>query len=136
MEKKELSLVYVDIVGKNGDDMYEYDFYYSETPEDVWGFEWDKAPASYCVDLLPEPSTYSEIERIKTPIPLSLIQNNTFFSIEDCVNGVVALCYEDISNYEVYPEPYRIVFKFGENRESIIEKLNSRNKENLSGNES
>ena len=46
--------------------------------------------------------------------------------MQDCVDGIVALAWEDMSNYEEYPEPIRLVFKYGENIESVEDKLAQR----------
>ena len=37
-----LKLVYVNPIGKNSSDEYEYEFFFSETPEVVWGEEYDE----------------------------------------------------------------------------------------------
>ena len=48
------------------EDLYEYEFYFSETPEIVWGEDWNVACPSACGDLKPDPSTYSVIKRLDT----------------------------------------------------------------------
>ena len=59
-------LVYVKPVCKNTDGTYEYDFFFSETPEYVWGPDWDIDSPSSNGDITPEESTYSEIKRVIT----------------------------------------------------------------------
>jgi hypothetical protein len=46
--------------------------------------------------------------------------------MQHVVNGIVAVAFEDITDYDEYPEPYRIVFEYGENIDSVEEKLASR----------
>ena len=46
--------------------------------------------------------------------------------MQHVVNGIVAVAFEDISDYDEYPEPFRIVFKYGEDYDSVEEKLASR----------
>ena len=121
-----LHLIYINPIGKNSNDLYEYEFFFSETPDIVWGEDWDNPCPAACENTLPDPETYSEVKILKTNIPLSCIQNNVCFSLSNCIDGIVCLAYEDISTYTEYPEPIRLVFHFAENYNSIIEKLELR----------
>ena len=121
-----LYLIYINPIGKNSNDLYEYEFFFSETPDIVWGEDWDNPCPAACENTLPDPETYSEVKILKTNIPLSCIQNNVCFSLSNCIDGIVCLCYEDISEYTEYPEPIRLVFQFAEKYDSIIEKLELR----------
>jgi hypothetical protein len=42
------------------------------------------------------------------------------------VDGILSVAFEDITDYEEYPEPYRLVFKYGETIYSVEEKLSGR----------
>ena len=128
-EKKDLKLVFVNPIGKNSEGLFEYDFFFSNRIELVWGDNWDEPYALYGGDMKPRDGTYQEVRRIVTNIPLFCAQQNTCFSMKHCVQGCIALCYEDINDYKDYPEPYRIVFQYGEYIESVMEKLYSRNSE-------
>ena len=107
-----LKLVYVNPIGKNSSDEYEYEFFFSETPDVVWGEDWNVQSPASCGDMRPESSTYSEVKRLTTEIPFFCAQQNTSFSMADMIDGIIACAFEDISFYDDYPEPYRIVFKF------------------------
>lgn len=127
MENNEnLSLVYVRPLGKNISEQYEYEFFFSETPEIVWGQDWNVACPSACGDIAPDDSTYSVIKRLKTIIPFFCAQQNSCYSMQDCIDGIIAIAFEDISTYDEFPEPYRIVFDFGEEYKSVENKLASR----------
>ena len=119
-------LIYINPIGKNSNDLYEYEFFFSETPDIVWGEDWDNTCPAACENTLPDPETYSEVKILKTNIPLSCMQNNVCFSLSNCIDGIVCLGYENISDYTEYPEPIRLVFQFAENYDSIIEKLELR----------
>ena len=121
-----LYLVYIEPIGKNLLDWYEYEFIFSETPDIVWGNDWDCKLPLYCTNLRPEESTYSLTKRLKTNIPLKVIQENSCFSIEMATYNIVALGWEDITNYESYPEDGRLIFNFGESYISIENKLSKR----------
>ena len=119
-------LIYINPIGKNSNDLFEYEFFFSETPDIVWGEDWDNTCPAACENTLPDPETYSEVKILKTNIPLSCMQNNVCFSLSNCIDGIVCLGYENISEYIEYPEPIRLVFQFAENYDSIIEKLELR----------
>ena len=127
MNKDNLKLIYVDTIGKNLTGNYEYDFYFSEAPDIVWGDDWNEQCPLACENLRPYTNTYSLVKRLVTDIPFFCAQKNSCFSMSDMTVGIIACCFEDISEYEEYPEPYRIVFGFGESYKSVVEKLNSRN---------
>lgn len=127
MDTSNLYLVYINPIGRGSSGLNEYEFFFSETPEIVWGEDWNVACPSACGNLLPDSTTYSHIEILKTEIPLFCIQENSCFSLQDCIDGLVCLGAEDISNYENYPEPIRLVFQFEEKYDSVVEKLRIRN---------
>ena len=121
-----LKLVYVNPIGKNSSDYYEYEFFFSETPDIVWGQDWNVQSPSSCGDMRPDATTYNLIKRLRTDIPFGCAQNNSCFSLQDMCDHIIACCWEDISDYEEFPEPYRIVFEFGEDYRSVEAKLASR----------
>ncbi len=68
-----------------------------------------------------------EIHIVKMKIKLDLIQNNCCFSISDCYDGVIALAWENMDDYDEYPEEGRIFFRFGETLEEVEDKLAIKN---------
>ena len=65
----------------------------------------------------------TEVHTVKTKIKFDLIQDNCCFSVSDCYDGIIALAWEDISQYEEYPEDGRLFFKFGESIDDVDDKL-------------
>lgn len=126
MEESNLNLVYINPIGKNSEGKNEYEFFFSETPETVWAEDWNIEAPSACSNLQPEPSMYSLVERIETEVPLKCVQQNSCFSMQDCVDTIIAIVWEDISEYEQFPEPYRIVIHYGERYEKVKEILEGR----------
>jgi hypothetical protein len=122
MEK--YKLVFVKKVGQI-DSIYEYDFYFSENPDKFNGLGFDCEFANQ-MKVMPDPKTYGKVLRLKTNIPFYCMQNNNCFSMQHVKDGIVAVAFEDLSDYDDYPEPYRIVFKFGEEYSSVEAKLASR----------
>ena len=117
MEDNNLYLVYVNPVGKDSNDLFEYEFFFSETPENVWGEDWNIACPAACGDTLPDPTTYSEVKIIKTDIPLFCVQQNTCFSLQDCIDGIVCLAFSENENIFT-------VFNFNENYLEVMRKIN------------
>lgn len=118
-------LVYVKTVCKNTDGTYEYDFLFSETPEYVWGPDWDINSPSSNGDITPEESTYSEIKRVITTLPLKTLEETSCYSMEYATYGILALAWIDIENLEEYPENGRMVLKFGYSKSDVEKLLNS-----------
>lgn len=114
MNKNNLQLVFVKPI-TNGLDKknYEYDFLFSETPDVVWGVDWTDNTPNLCGDISPEPSTYSIIKRLRCPIELKTIQENSCYSMEYAINRSVALAYLNLEGLEEYPS-HRLVFHFGD----------------------
>ena len=114
INKENLKLVYVRPVTDGKDKHnYEYDFLFSETPEVVWGVDWTDNTPNLCGDISPEPSTYSIIKRLRCPIELKTIQENSCYSMEYAINRSVALAYLNLEGLEEYPS-HRLVFHFGD----------------------
>lgn len=121
MEKE--VLVYVKPICKNINGTYEYDFFFSSTPEYVWGPEWDVNVPLANGDMTPDSTTYSKTRRVKTTLPLKTIEETSCYSIEYATYGIFALCWIDIENLNEYPENGRLTMYFGEDEEEIVKKL-------------
>lgn len=126
MNTDNLKLVYVKPLGVNSSKLYEYDFIFSDVPENVWGVDWGQPRPSLCKNMDPDPSTYSKVRHLKTNIPFITAQENNCLSMEYAVEGIIALCYEDISQYEEYPQEGRLIFKFGDSYQDVEDTLAKR----------
>ena len=116
-------LVYIKPVCKNSDKTYEYDFFFSETPEYAWGPFWDVNSPANNGDITPDSTTYSTVKRLKTNLPLKTLGETTCYSMEYATYGILALGWIDIENLDVYPEYGRLTMYFGEKENEISEKL-------------
>lgn len=120
-------LVYVKPICKNTNKTYEYDFFFSNTPEYVWGPDWDVDNPTSNGDITPDSTTYSKIKRVKTNLPLKTVEETSCYSMEYATYGILALAWIDIENLDIYPENGRLTMYFGEKEEDIIEKLSKYN---------
>lgn len=120
MENNNLHLVYINPIGKDSNNLFEYEFFFSETPDIVWGQDWNIACPAACENTLPDPETYSEVKTLKTEIPLFCVQQNTCFSIQDCIDGIICLGYFQTDKGVVK-------FDFSEAIYNVIEKIENNN---------
>lgn len=118
--------MYVSPIGDDSFGWYVYDFYFAYNTNKVWGYGWDCEFANQGEIEPPDRATYDTVERLKTNIPFSCIQNNPCYSMIYGINDIVSICFEDISEYDEYPDPQRIIFHFGETYSSVETKLASR----------
>jgi len=127
MEEEEF-LVFVNKTGTaiDGDNIYELLF--ATDISIVYGEGWSVIPCGICIqeEKLPHESTYNLTKQIKTSITLGLAQDNTCFSYQDVVDGVMCVAYEDISGYDEYPEQ-RLILNYGDSLQEVEEKLEVKN---------
>jgi len=116
-------LAYIKPICKDTDGTYEYDFFFSDTPEYVWGPFWDEVNPSSLGDITPDQTTYSTVYRVKTDLPLKTFQETTCYSMEYTTYKIFPLAWIDIENLEEYPEFGRLAMYFGEEMEEIEKKL-------------
>lgn len=130
MENEELNEVYlgfVRLIGEENDGYFRYEFIFTDNVDEFWGEDWEYKPASLVNDLKPSDEYITEIHIVKTKIKFDLIQNNSCFSMQDCLDGCVAIAIESIDEYENYPEDGRIYFMFGEEMSEVERKLALKN---------
>lgn len=113
------------------DGLYHYKLFFSDTPEDVWGIDWeiDNVSSTYedIEDCVPDSTTYSKIMGIGSELPLKTIEETTCYSMEYATYDIIALSWIDIDRMDVYPENGRMVFHFGQTMKEIREILEKNN---------
>ena len=117
-----MKLIYINKVGKDWDGKTMYEFIFSNNTEGVDGEYWDTYPASGQTEP-PDKQFIDAVGRIETDeFSLVCIQESDTFSVWDSVDGVVAMAWEDITDYDEYPEN-RLKFFFGDDFKSVNDKL-------------
>jgi hypothetical protein len=115
-------LIYVNGLGPNyrGDNMYEFIF---GKNLDVWGEKWDSKPASG----YPEPPEIDYVTRVgtlrNTSMDLELIQKSDYMGMTDAMEDIIALAWETDESSE---NQIRLVFRFGEAENKVMDKLYER----------
>ncbi len=119
-------LIYVNELGSNykGENIYE--FIFTDNLEDIWGESWDSKPSNG----YPSPPNMEHINKVgilKTElVKMTVIQNSDYFSMMDAMDGVIALSWEDENDEIDFTLNTRLVFKFGEEEQSVKNKLYER----------
>jgi len=118
----DLFLVFINVIGKDWKGINLYEFIFSDTKEDIDGDDWDAIPAAGR-PLPPNEEHVVKVGRLTTDdFTLHVIQESDSFSVWDAVDGVVALGWENMDDYEEYPEK-RLAFHFGDDIKTVEEKL-------------
>ena len=126
-ELNEVYLCFIRLIGEENDGYYRYEFIFTDNPDEVWGEDWEHKPIGLINNPTPSDDYITEIHIVKTKIKLDLIQNNMCFSMQDCLDGIVALAWQNIDELDAYPEDGRIYFMFGESLEDVERKLALKN---------
>jgi hypothetical protein len=120
-------LIYINPLNKDFKGQNIYEFIFTKRTDNVeYGEDWDVEPASSGTPTPPNIDQVDEVGILKsTDIELTLNMHSDNFSMYDCVEGIIALAWETES-----PEiEDRLVFRYGEDIESVKGKIYSRDKE-------
>nr|DAN76367.1 MAG TPA: hypothetical protein [Caudoviricetes sp.] len=120
---EELKLCFVNVVGMEEDGKYRYEFIFTDDIDNVWGENFDEKPAGLINNLMVDEQYKTETHVVRTKIKFDLVQQCCCFGMQDCMDGIVALAYENIDDYESYPDDGRLVFNFGETYFNVESKL-------------
>ena len=123
---KELYLIYINKIGTNFKGEHIFEFLFSDRTNYDWDETWyESSVVTDKNDLTPDPSFIKLVGGLKTSeLDLELIQNSGVFQIYNAVEGIIALAWEKLQDDQDYPEE-RLVFRFGETKESVEGKLYS-----------
>lgn len=114
-------LAFVDELGKTSDGKYIYRFDFSDEPEVVWGEYFNVCPSIIVPDLQPDINTLSMTANVISEKKMSTAKRNACFSMQDCIDGIIALAFYEIEDNDNQP----LYFMFGENLEEVKKKLTS-----------
>ena len=114
-------LAFVDEIGRSIDGGYVYRLDFTYDPESVWGDFFHITPSLIVPDLKPDMNSLSSSAKIKTSEKMELAKNNGCFSMQDCIDGIISLCFFEID----YENETRNKFHldFGDTFEETTEKL-------------
>lgn len=101
MENDNYKLCFVKYIGQDDEDKFIYDLLFTENDDTFWGEGFEIIPSCMCNDMIPNDDSYEAIKRIKTKYKLSLVQESCCTSMQDCMDGIISLCwcYDDDDNF-------------------------------------
>lgn len=120
-------LCFVKFIGTDIDGYNSYEFLFTDNIDEFWGENFEYMPCGLCNELIPNEDSFNKVFVLRTEMKLELIQNSCCFSMQDCIDRCVSMCYENIEIYDEYPENGRLVLHFGESYEEVILKLANKN---------
>ena len=120
-------LGFIRLIGEESDGYYRYEFIFTNNINEFWGENFEYKPCCLCNGLTPDDRYVGEIHIVKTKIKFDLIQDNCCFSFSDATDGIIAIAWENMDNYDEYPEEGRIFFMFGESLKDVEDKLAIKN---------
>ena len=120
------TLCFVKSIGTDTEGYNHYELLFTENSDTFWGEGFEYMPASLINNLTPNQDSYSVIKSIKTTLKLCLATESCCHSMQDCIDGIVAIAYEDISFYEEFPDEGRLVLHFNESYDDVERKLAER----------
>lgn len=120
-------LCFIRLIGEENDGYYRYEFIFTDNVDEVFGENFNQKPACLVNGLIVDDKYITEIHIVKMKIKLDLIQDNCCFSISDSYDGIIALAWENVDDYDEYPDDGRIFFRFGETLKEVDNKLAMKN---------
>ena len=126
-EEEDVRLGFIRLIGEESDGYYRYEFIFTNHIDEFWGDDFEQKPCCLVNNLTPKDEYITEIHTVKMKIKLDLIQNNCCFGFQDCTDGIIALAWENVDEYDEYPDDGRIFFRFGETLDEVDNKLAMKN---------
>ena len=126
-EEEDVRLGFIRLIGEETDGYYRYEFIFTTNIDEFWGENFEYKPSCLVNNLMPYDKFITEIHIVKMKIKLDLIQNSCCFGFQDCTDGIIALAWENVDDYDEYPEEGRIFFRFGETLDDVENKLAVKN---------
>lgn len=91
--QEELYIVFAENVGGDNEGNNFYRLLFSTNPDIVWGNNFNITPAGIIPDLEPDSATISKEYLLTTKIELKTAVKSTWFSMQDCIDGIISLIF-------------------------------------------
>lgn len=113
-----MNLVYINPFGFNADGDYVYEFFFSENSDIVWGDDWAEQCPSICENVIPNEDNIDKVAVFISEKKLHCAQNQSCFSMQDCIDGCISIAYFD--NGDRY-----VPIKYGISEDDLKEIINT-----------
>ena len=101
-------LAFIDLVGKRIDGKYIYRFDFTKSTDIVWGEQWEATPAGIVPTITPLDNCLSLSGQVICSHRYQLAKENTCFSMQDCIDGIIPLLFDDPYDDEFMMLPFGI----------------------------
>lgn len=119
MTKEDLYLAFVAKIGEDSEGKNIYRFDFTEAPDIVWGEGWNIIPCSIIPNLAPDKKTISATARMVSEKEYRLAKDNSCFSMQDCIDGVISLLFTTPRDMD------ELILDFGEKYEDVEKELSN-----------
>ena len=117
--EESLYLAFVDEIGRD-DDKWLYRFDFTIDTNVVWGIGFNVVPAASVPKMQPDKNCLSFTSTVSMPRKMELAKRSTCYSMQDCIDWVVAMGWFDIDNPNTTDSNGRTIsFRFGEKFETV-----------------
>ena len=116
-------LAFVDYIGRTIDGQYIYRFDFTVDSDSVWGDYFNVTPAGIVPDLQPDRNSLSKTCKVNFPKEMQIAKKNYCFSMQDCIDGIIPLCFSEIDDDTILFKDKPLKFRFGEKREVVEMKI-------------
>ncbi len=117
-------LAFVEEIGITSEGEFIYRFDFSLDKDIVWGEYWNIAPAVLVPDIKPDKKCLSKSFKITSPYKLETACKNSCFSMQDCIDGIISICFPNIEEEYTEIDGKPLFFNFGEEYEFVVSKIN------------
>jgi len=96
-----MKLVFINELGPDFKGNHIYEFIFSNSEEELWGEDWDVIPSAGR-PFPPDLKYISKVGKIsKEDLEFDLGKNSDYFSMEDVIDGILALGWEKINEEKI-----------------------------------
>jgi hypothetical protein len=120
-------LAFVDDIGENVDGEYVYRFYFTSDTDIVWGEYFNIVPSAIIPNLQVDKNSVSSSAKANFPNKLILAKKNYCFSMQDCIDGIIPLCFAEIGDDKLTIDDVPFFLRFGETHENVVKILGNLN---------
>lgn len=116
-------LAFVDFIGRTIDRKYIYRLDFTYDSDAAWGDYFNAVPSVTVPDIRLDANCISSSTKIALECKMLLAKSSYCFSMQDCIDGILPLCFPDLSGEYQLIDNKPLIFRFGETLEEINERL-------------
>lgn len=116
-------LAFIEEIGKTVDGNYIYRFYFTTDTDLVWGEFFNVVPSAIIPNIQVDKNSVSSSAKAVFSQSLILAKRNYCFSMQDCIDGIIPLCFAEICENTIEIDSVPFFLNFGEPIENVEKKL-------------